>query len=178
MACVHHCAQESANWETPRYWFFGQVNQCKYNNIQDPYWTNTAQFTTAIHLCWSHWREVWVCMYVNGRKSRKWAQNNRTCWSHYNICVFCNCITLLGWLEFGSGHKYSHWESDQWDIPTECCSTGEYDSADLTSRWKTTSRLAVLKQSQQTLLGGFMTHWQVFPRTQLPEGMYSTCMCF
>lgn len=64
---------------------------------------------------------------------RKWlrdsaeneSQTNRTCWSHYNVNLFCNCIVPLRRLEFGSEHKHSHWESDQWVIPADCSTVTE-----------------------------------------------------
>ena len=115
------------------------------------------------------------------------AKKNEICWSHYDINVFRKCIILSGCLEFGSEDKQGHWESDKWGIPADCSTEAEggmnqhmwhHGRSAWCRKRRTTSRPAVCKQSQRTLLGGFMTHWQVFPRTQLPEGTHSACVCF
>lgn len=130
-----------------------------------------------------------TCVFWARESADKWKPNKRTCCSHYNVNEFWNCIILSGgpwvWLwtqtqpltERSVGYPCRLQHCDTWGVGGgEIWLSRMWHHA--CSAWcRTTSRPAVLKQSQQTSLGGFMTHWLVFPRTRVPEGILSACVC-
>lgn len=101
---------------------------------------------------------------------------------------FGTVSSFRGGLEFGSGHKHSHWQSDQWVIPADCNTVthgGWGGWRDMTQQ-NVTSRLLCMMQDHltagrvETITADF-AGWVYDSLTRVSQNPgtrgYSLCLC-